>query len=46
MAAQTDFLFIGLLFQQCQGKLAHASPIQSTTIINKKKTNPKGEVVN
>lgn len=43
MAALTDFLFIGLLLRQCQGKLAHASQIQSTTIIKKKKI-PKGKL--
>lgn len=31
MTALTDFLFIGLFLKQFQGKLAHASQIQSTT---------------
>lgn len=42
MAALTDFLFIGLLLQQCQGKLAHASQIQSTAIFKKKKKSQRG----
>lgn len=50
-AALPDFLFIGLFLNQFQGKLAHASQLQSTTTKiyapakkKKKKKNPKREV--
>lgn len=42
MADPTDFLFIGLFLQQCQGKQAHVSQIQSTAKIKKKKKKLKG----